>query len=335
MAELYDNSTHPVRRSEAGSLGEFIEECRAFMRVRRLSLRTEQSYLYHIHRFIRFHHRRPEAMGVREVEGYLTKLALEDRVAPSTQNVAFNALLYLYREILGVELHNVQALRAKREHRIPTVLSRQEVERLLAQIEAPAHLMVSLLYGAGLRVSELLRLRVKDLDFDNGVLLIYQGKGDKDRRALLPASLEPVLQTHLEKVRCKWEMAQEEEVLPASLPDALASKYPQASLEWAWQWVFPASSPMIDPRDGLRKRHHLLEHAVQRPIKRAAKAARIAKPVSPHTMRHSFATHLLESGYDIRTVQDLLGHKDIRTTQIYLHTMNRPGSGVRSPLDSL
>ena len=335
MAGIYDKASKNNRRSDARTLADFIEECRGFMRVRRLSLRTEQSYLYYIHRFIRYHGKRPELMGEEEVEAYLTKLALKDRVAPATQNVAFNALLYLYREILGIELRNVQALRARREKRIPTVLSRREVERLIAQLEGDSHLMVSLLYGAGLRVSELLRLRVKDLDFDNGVLLVYQGKGDKDRRAILPASLKPALQTHFARTRRKWELAQEENSLPASLPDALHLKFPGAPFEWTWQWVFPAAQPMLDPRDGVLKRHHALEHGIQRAIKRAAKAARIDKPVSPHTLRHSFATHLLENGYDIRTVQDLLGHKDLRTTQIYLHTMNRPGVGVKSPLDSL
>lgn len=335
MSGLYDNETVSIPRSRARSLNGFIEECRAFMRVRRLSLRTEQTYLHWIYRYIRFHNRRPEELGSAEVESFLTDLVLHHNIAPATQNQAFSAILYLYREILGLELRDVQALRARRERRTPVVLSRREVERLLAHLDGPTHLMVSLLYGAGLRISELLRLRVKDVDFENGVLLVYQSKGDKDRHAILPQSLEASLRAHLEHARDKWEVMQEIERLPVSMPNALARKYPSAAHEWAWQWVFPAPNPMVDPRDGLRKRHHLLEHAIQRPVKRAAVAAKINKPVSPHTLRHSFATHLLESGHDIRTVQDLLGHKDVRTTQIYLHAMNRPGLGVRSPLDAI
>ena len=335
LCRLYDKN-RPVQPLLARSMDEFIEACRAFMRVRRLSLHTEQSYLYYIGRFVRFHKRRPQEMGSREVEAYLTHLALHERVAPSTQNVAFHALLYLYREILGVGLENVQALRAQRRRAVPVVLSRREVEQLLDHLEGVPHLMVSLLYGAGLRVSEMLRLRVKDVDFDNGVLLIHQGKGDKDRRAILPSSLEPTLRAHLQHQCARWDSAQNEnQAVPVSMPHALERKYPRAPYEWMWQWVFPAAKPMIDPHDQKTKQHHLLEYAVQRPLKRAARAAHIEKNVSPHTLRHSFATHLLESGQDIRTVQDLLGHKDLRTTQIYLHAMNRPGVGVKSPLDSL
>jgi integron integrase len=243
------------------------------MRVRRLSLHTEESYLSWIHRYIRFHNRRPEDMGSAEVGASLTDLVLHQRIAPATQNQAFSALLYLYREILGIELRDVQALRAHRERRTPVVLSRREVERLLAHLDEPTHLMASLLYGAGLRISELLRLRVKDVDFENGVLLVYQAKDDKDRRAILPQSLVVPLRAHLGRVRERWEVAQEAASLPVSMPDALARKYPSAPLEWAWQWVFPALEPAIDPRDGQRKRHQLLEHNVQRPLKRAAKTA--------------------------------------------------------------
>jgi len=209
------------------------------MRVRRLSLNTEKSYLYYIHRFIRFHGRRPEMMGSAEVEAYLTHLALHGKVAPSTQNVAFNALLYLYREILGIELKNVQALRARRERRVPVVLSRREVELLLSHLESTPHLMASLLYGSGLRVMELLRLRAKDVDFDNGLLVIRQGKGDKDRHAVLPVSIEPLLRAHLAHARERWDAARQTEPFPASMPDALERKYPKAAFEWGWQWVFP------------------------------------------------------------------------------------------------
>lgn len=318
----------------AANLGEFLDACRAYMRVRRLSLRTENSYLFYIRRFLVFHALRPpEKMAEAEVEAFLTHLAVQERIAPATQNLAFSALIYLYREILGIELEGVAALRARRPQRVPDVLTKAEVTRLLEQLEPPHHLMASLLYGAGLRLFELQRLRVKDVDFSGGVILVHAGKGDKDRHAVLPQTLYRPLSDHLEAQNQLWEAAQKEERLPVSMPDALARKYPQAPFEWVWQYVFMAPKPMLDPLDGTRKRHHFLEDTLQRAVKKAAAAAAIAKRVSPHTLRHSFATHLLERGYDIRTVQDLLGHKDVRTTQIYLHTMNRPGLGVRSPLD--
>jgi integron integrase len=272
-------------------------------------------------------------MGEPEVEAFLTDMALHKNVAVATQNLAFSALMFLYRDFLGRELRGVEALRARRPHRVPTVLSKGEVRQLLSKLEGQDHLIAALLYGAGLRISEALRLRVKDVDFAQGVLIIRAGKGDKDRHAPLPESLrEPLLQ-HLSATRAGWESAQAVESLPVSMPDALARKYPTAPFDWNWQFVFPASRPSVDPRDDRQKRHHIQEDGLQRALKRAAGAAHIQKNVSPHTLRHSFATHLLEGGYDIRTVQDLLGHKDIRTTQIYLHTMNRPGIGVRSPLD--
>ena len=334
---LSHSKSSGVYRSVSKSTAGFLEEVRAFMRVRRFSLLTEKSYLYYIESFIRFHHKRPEEMGEDEVEAFLTHLALHKNVAIATQNLAFSALMFLYRDFLGRQLRDIQALRAKRPRRVPAVLSKSEVQRLLAELNGQDHLIASLLYGAGLRISEALRLRVKDVDFSQALLLIRAGKGDKDRHAPLPEKAREALRRHLNVARASWESLQEVEALPVSLPDALPdalhNKYPNAPFEWHWQFVFPASRPSIDPLSGQRKRHHILEDSVQRAIKRAARAAHIDKSVSPHTLRHSFATHLLESGYDIRTVQDLLGHKDIRTTQIYLHTMNRPGLGVRSPLD--
>lgn len=324
-----------MQQSKFGSKEEFLEHCRGFMRVRRMSLRTEESYLFYIRRFVEFFNRRPEDMGAAEIEEFLTHLAVERHVAASTQNVAFSALLFLYRKILGVEIEGITAVRAPKQRRAPVVLSKGEVKRLLAHVEEPHRLPLSLLYGAGLRLSEGLRLRVKDLDLENNLVLIRAGKGDRDRHAILPEKLRSRLRTHLEVERERWDELQASTRMPVSLPEALARKYPGAPFEWAWQFVFPARKPSIDPRDGQSKRHHLPEEAWQRSIKRATKLAAIDKPVSPHTLRHSFATHLLESGYDIRTVQDLLGHKDVRTTQIYLHTMNRPGLGVRSPLDAL
>lgn len=318
---------------QARSLEEFIEACRSYMRVRRLSLRTEESYLFYIRRYLKFHRRKPEELSEGDVERFLSHMTQHQRVAPSTQNVAFAAILYLYREILGIELENVSALRAKQPQRVPDVLAKDEVRRLLAQLEAPHRLIASLLYGAGLRLFESQRLRVKDVDFESNILIIRAGKGDNDRHAILPEALRQPLFDHLNASREAWEIAQRETPLPVSMPDALARKYPDAAFEWNWQYVFAARKPRLDPNDGIKKRHHFLEDTLQRAVKRAALKTTIYKRVSPHTLRHSFATHMLENGYDIRTLQDLLGHKDVRTTQIYLHTMNRPGLGVRSPLD--
>jgi integron integrase len=318
----------------AQSLSEFLDACRTFMRVRRLSLRTEQSYLFYIRRYIQFHNRKPDAMAEAEVEQFLSHLAAKENVSTSTQNLAFAALLYLYREILGIQLENVSALRSRRNRRIPDVLSRKEVACLLENLEAPYRLIASLTYGAGLRLCEVQRLRVKDVDFAAGLLVVRAGKGDKDRHAILPQSLRQSLEAHLSDGRIAWSKQQAHNSVPVWMPGALSAKYPTAAYEWQWQYLFPASHPAIDPRDGIEKRHHFADDALQRAIKRAAAKANFNKRVSPHTLRHSFATHLLEGGYDIRTVQDLLGHKDVRTTQIYLHTMNRPGLGVRSPLDA-
>ncbi len=319
----------------AKSIAEFIEACRAFMRVRRLSLRTEKSYLYYIRLYLDFHRRKPEMMGEAEVEEFLTHLVSAEGVAKATQNVAFSALLFLYREILGIELQGVDALRSHRPARVPVVLSRDEVKRVLAQLEMPFHLIASVLYGAGLRLCEGQRLRVQDVDFDRGMLIVRSGKGDKDRHAVLPQTLRRPLADYLQEARLSWETAQSQCPLPVSMPDALARKYPQAPFNWNWQYVFQAPKSSVDPRDEVEKRHHFQDDALQRAVRRATQKAGIAKNVTPHTLRHSFATHLLEAGYDIRTIQDLLGHKDVRTTQIYLHTMNRPGMGVRSPLDAM
>ena len=259
-----------------------------YMRVRRLSLRTEESYLYYVRRYLEFHKRRPEEMGEAEVEAFLTHLAGEMRVAASTQNLAFASLIYLYREILGIELENVSALRAKRARRAPDVLGRDEVRRLLAQLKPPHHLIASLLYGAGLSLFEGQRLRVKDVDFEGGILLIRAGKGGKDRPAVLPQTLYRPLYDHLEAARQAWNCAQSERNLPVSMPDALARKYPQAPFEWGWQYLFSASKSSLDPLDGAEKRHHFLEDSLQRALKRAALKTTISKRVSPHVSRHSF-----------------------------------------------
>ncbi len=330
---FYRNDGHRAMQHNAKSLAEFLEACRAFMQVRRLSLKTQESYLKYIRRYIQFHKGKPEELGEAEVEQFLSQLASEGRVAASTQNVAFAAIVYLYREILGIELEGISALRAARPRRVPDVLSKTEVQRLLDHLSGTSQLIASLLYGAGLRLFEGQRLRIKDVDFEGGLLLVRAGKGDKDRRAILPQVLYRPLFDHLNELKTGWEKAQSEVRLPVSMPDALAGKYPLAPFEWSWQYVFPASKPSLDPRDGLEKRHHFLEDTFQRAIKRGAAKAGLSKRVSPHTLRHSFATHVLEAGYDLRTVQELLGHKDIRTTQVYLHVMNRVGLGVKSPLD--
>ncbi len=325
---------HRAMRHEAKSIAEFIEACRAYMRMRRLSLQTEKSYLAYIRRYLEFHRRKPQEMGETEVEEFLTHLVMNGHIAKATQNVAFSALLYLYREILGVELENVNALRSQRPARAPVVLSKSEVMRVFAQLAPGPLLIASVIYGAGLRLFECQRLRVKDVDFENGLLMIRAGKGDKDRPAVLPQSLYRALYNHLNEAKAAWLIAQEAQPLPISMPDALARKYPNAPYEWSWQYVFCAPKPSIDSLDAVLKRHHFLDDTFARALKKATTQTNVNKKVSPHTLRHSFATHLLESGYDIRTVQDLLGHKDVRTTQIYLHTMNRPGLGVRSPLDA-
>lgn len=329
------NTQNSLRQQKKfSSLDEFLRDCQGVMRVRRMSLRTEESYLFYIRRFIKFHNKRPAEMGAPEVEQFLTFLAREENVAASTQNVAFSALLFLYRHVLEQPLPPlITAVRATRQRRAPVVLSKSEVNLLLAHLTAPYNLMASLLYGSGLRLMELLRLRVKDVDFERSLLVIYQGKGDKDRHTLLPSILSEPLRLHLREARLRWEQAQSTRRLPVSLPGALARKYPRAAYDWQWQWVFAAAQPSIDPRDGQEKRHHCHEGAIQKAVKKATQQAEIQKNVSPHTLRHSFATHLLEDGYDIRTVQELLGHQDVRTTQIYTHVMNRPGLGVRSPLD--
>lgn len=321
--------------SDFSSIGALLDEVRRVCRVRHLSLRTEESYLFYIRGFIRFHHRRhPTKLGAAEVSGYLSYLAVEKQVAASTQNVAFSALLFLYRSVLEQELPlELNTMRAKRPQRLPVVFSRDEVRRLLEQVAPEQHLMVALLYGSGLRLMECLRLRVKDVDFDYAQIIVRDGKGQKDRRTPLPAKLVVPLREQIEVVRCLHRLDLEEGRGEVFLPDALARKYRSAGFEFAWQWVFPAVRLSRDPRTGAWRRHHIGEDTLQRAVKRAVLSAKLDKRGSPHTLRHSFATHLLESGADIRTVQELLGHQDVSTTMIYTHVMNRPGLAVKSPLD--
>ncbi len=273
-------------------------------------------------------------MGAPEVEAFLTHLAVNRNVAPATQNQALAAILFLYREVLALELPWLDGVtRATKPPRLPVVLTETEVRGLLAQLDGTHHLIASLLYGSGLRLMEAIRLRIKDVDFERLEITVRDGKGGKDRRTMLPTSLVEPMRQHLGRVRILHEQDLQSGLGPVYLPYALERKYPRAGYELGWQYFFPAASPSKDPRGGTVRRHHLGEQAFQRAKKSAVKRAGINKPASSHSLRHSFATHLLEKGYDIRTVQELLGHSDVRTTQIYTHVLNRGGNAVRSPLD--
>ncbi|MGH8671876.1 MAG: integron integrase [Burkholderiales bacterium] len=314
-----------------------FDQVRARIRFKHYSNRTEQAYLSWIKRYIVFHGKRhPREMGATEVTTFLNHLAKHENVAAATQNQALAALLFLYKEVLGIDLPWMVTIeRARKPKRLPVVLGHSEVQRLFSQLEGTHALMARLMYGTGLRLMECVRLRVKDVDFERSEIVVRHGKGAKDRVTMLPELLKPVLRDHLKRVRTLFESDRKQSVPGVSLPDALAKKYPGAGAEWGWQWVFPARALSVDPRSGIRRRHHTHEQALQRAIKRAVRQAGIAKPATTHSLRHSFATHLLQSGYDIRTVQELLGHSDVSTTMIYTHVLNRGGKGVVSPLDTV
>jgi len=278
--------------------------------------------------------RDPILLGLPEVARYLSHLATHGRVSASTQNQAFSALMFLYRDVLNRPIEGLDDVaRAKRPVRVPLVLSREEVQVILDSLRGAHWLMCALMYGAGLRLLESCRLRVKDVDFARGEIIVRDGKGRKDRVTVLPERLAEPLTTHIERVRRRHSAELATGAGLVALPDALGRKYPSASRDWAWQWVFPADRLYLDTASGERRRHHVHESTVQREFAAAVRAARVAKPATCHTLRHSFATHLLESGYDIRTIQELLGHSDVATTMIYTHVLNRGGRGVRSPLD--
>jgi integron integrase len=312
-----------------------LEQIRQQLRLKHYSIRTEQAYVQCIKRFILYHRKRhPAEMGVDEIRQYLSHLATAGNVAASTQNVELAALLFLYREVLGRDLPFVDGIeRAKHPQRVPTVLTREEVMKILAKLSGTYHLMTSLLYGTGMRLMECVRLRVKDIDFGYRQITVRDGKGGKDRRTLLPESLVTPLKRQLERTRLLHEEDLQNGYGSVYLPHALERKYPNAAKEWAWQWAFPAGKLSVDPRTGEVRRHHASEDALQREVKRAIRKAGIEKRASCHTLRHSFATHLLEDGYDIRTIQELLGHADVQTTMIYTHVLNKGGKGVKSPLD--
>ena len=321
--------------AESSGRPRLLDEVRDRMRLKHYSLRTEQAYLYWIRRYIRASGmRHPRQLDGKVVEAFLTRLAADDNVAPSTQNQALSAILFLYRDVLALDLPwMANVVRAKRPPRLPVVLSRAETERLLEQLSGRDWLLAALLYGCGMRLLECLRLRVKDIDFGRNEITVRDGKGGKDRRTVLPTRLREALRLQLDAVRVLHREECSRGFGEVALPHALARKYPNAARTLAWQYAFPAVRRGTDPRDGRIKRHHLDENVVQRAVRRAAAMARIDKPVTPHTLRHSFATHLLESGADIRTIQELLGHKDVATTQIYTHVLNRGAGGVLSPLD--
>lgn len=314
---------------------KLLDQVRERIRTKHYSLRTEKAYVDWIRRFILFHGKRhPREMGATQVEAFLSWLAVERNVAANTQNQALSALLFLYREILEIELPWLdEVTRAKKPQRLPTVLTVAEVQRVLAVMEGTTALTARLLYGCGLRLLEALRLRVKDVDFDARQIVVRDGKGGKDRVTMLPDVLKAPLLAHLARRRALFDADLAAGQASVWLPDALAVKYPQAATQWGWQYVFVAARRSVDPRSGASQRHHLDEKLVQRHVRQAANAAGIDKPVTPHVFRHSFATHLLQAGYDIRTVQELLGHADVSTTMIYTHVLNRGGHGVVSPLD--
>lgn len=315
---------------------KLLDQVREVLRVKHYSIHTEGAYVGWIKRFIFFHGKRhPREMSAPEVQAFLSDLTVRGEVSPSTQNQALNALVFLYGEVLHQQLGWMNELvRARRPKRLPTVMSQAEVKRVLAAMSGTPQLMARLLYGTGMRLMECLRLRVKDIDFANNYIVIRAGKGDKDRLTMLPATLKAALQEHLERVRILHEKDVAGGWGEVYLPDALARKYPTAAREGAWQWLFPSARISVDPRSGRQRRHHADPQALQRSVRAAVRLAQIPKPVSCHTFRHSFATHLLEAGYDIRTVQELLGHQKLDTTMIYTHVMRQPGIGVHSPLDT-
>ena len=313
----------------------FLNRVRAACRRKGYTYQTEKTYLRWIVRYVKYHDtKHPRTFGKDEVRDYLSYLATVRNVAASTQNQALNALLFLHRDVLGAEWDAVSDFdKAQEPDRLPVVLSREEVAALLNAMDGPNGLVAHLLYGAGLRVSESLRLRVKDLDFEYEQITVRQGKGKKDRRTMLPGPLIDPLRRQLRKSKAVWEEDLEAGYGGVSMPKALAQKYPNAASEWRWQYVFPSTRRSEDPRSGDVKRHHRSPSAVQKAVKRAVRAAGINKPATPHTLRHSFATHLLEQGTDIRTVQELLGHQDLRTTQVYTHVLQDGQAGTQSPLE--
>jgi integron integrase len=314
---------------------KLLDQVREAIRVKHYSIRTEQAYVSWVKRYILFHDKRhPADMGKPEIETFLSHLAVDLNVSASTQNQAFNALLFLYQHVLDRELpQTINAKRAKKPKRLPTVMTKEEAQRVIGALSGTHQLMAKLCYGSGLRLMECVRLRVKDVDFGMNQIVVRDGKGTVDRATVFPETIKAPLEEHLKRVKSLHEKDLAEGYGRVYMPYALARKYSNANREWGWQYVFPAKSLSTDPRSGETRRHHIHENSLQKAVKEAVRLAGINKHVSCHTFRHSFATHLLEDGYDIRTVQELLGHKDVSTTMIYTHVIKKGGKGVRSPLD--
>lgn len=331
MLDVSATNTAPATAQQP----RLMDRVRESLRVSHYALSTERSYCHWIRRYILFHGKRhPLQMGAPEVEAFLSHLATAENVSAATQNQAMHAVLYLYKTVLGVDLPWLDGvIRARESKRLPVVLTQREITALLRHVHGTPGTIIKLLYGTGMRLLEGLRLRVKDLDLERREIIIRQGKGDKDRVTMVPASLVDELRDHLQARRVMHDTDLATGHADVELPHAIERKYPRAGQQWAWQYVFAAKTYSVDPRTGVYRRHHIGEWVIQRAVKAAARAAGIPKLVHPHTLRHSFATHLLESGADIRTVQELLGHSDVKTTMIYTHVLNRGGRGVVSPLD--
>jgi integron integrase len=332
-----DRFAKPAPRQTDRRAPKLMAQVRYALRSRHYSKRTEDSYVVWIRRFIFFHNvRHPAEMAEAEVNQFLTHLAIKEKVSASTQNQALSALLFLYRYVLVRQLGQLgEVVRARKSKRLPVVLTRDEVKAVFRHLKGEQRLVAVLQYGTGMRLMECLRLRVKDVDFGADEILIRQGKGDKDRRSMLPEKVKAPLRQHLERVKKTHARDLADGYGRVPLPCALNRKYPNASREWGWQFVFPQLKRWVNPKTGEQGRHHIDESIIQKAIKTAVRAAEISKPATSHSLRHSFATHLLEDGYDIRTIQELLGHKDVKTTMIYTHVLNRGGRGVRSPADAL
>jgi len=316
---------------------KLLDQYRDVLRIKHYSPRTEDTYILWVRNYILFQNKRhPKEMGIPEIGQFLTHLANQQQVSASTQNQAFSAILFLYRHVLHIELDELQLaeLRPQRSKTVPTVLSKEEAKRLIANLTGVNKLIAQVMYGGGLRLMETMRLRIKDVDFENRQIIVRDGKGENDRFTILPDSLIPALQLHLQHVKITHQKDLADGFGSVHLPYALGRKYPNADKDWIWQYVFPASDISTDKRTGITRRHHIHESFVQRTIKEAARRAKIDKHVTPHVLRHSFATHLLQNNYDIRTIQELLGHKDVKTTMIYTHVLQRGGLAVKSPLDT-
>lgn len=326
-----------IQKPDTENSPKLLNQVRYAIRARHYSIRTEDAYVQWIRRYILFHGKRhPRDMGATEINEFLTDLAVRGKVAASTQNQALSALLFLYKEILHQDIGSLKSvIRAKKPARLPVVFSREEVRDVMYHLAGMKWIMAYLLYGSGLRLMECIRLRVKDVDFSYNQIIVRSGKGNKDRVTMLSQKVKEPLKKHLETVKATHDRDLSEGYGNVYLPYALERKYPNAGTSWGWQYVFPALKRSIDPRSGMERRHHIGGMVLQRAVKEAVKKAGIAKPASCHTFRHSFATHLLEDGYDIRSIQELLGHKDIATTMIYTHVLNKGGQGVLSPADRL